>query len=356
VWENQVGTGPFMFNEYVIGSHMSYKRNPNYWGTAIIDGEEYQLPFLDEMVWPIIPDESTQIAALRTGKIDYHYLTPPAYWDTLDDVSGLQTLKFAGGGGWAIALKTSEPPFDDVDVRRAMMIGTDMKAFADLQNVGSLPLHWFPQWLGNPAVYTPLEELPAETQKLYDYNPELAKQMLADAGYPEGFKIEYYSGETVAYSRDRAALLKNIWAKIGVEVDIKVLDPVAHAEMSFDKTYTDSIDVNIGIPHPLDGITRYGESGHYFNFAQWENEKFDGMLAKAKVELDVEKRDAICKEAGVILLNDAAYIPTDPLPLGYYWWPWIKNYYAEINVQDNAIAPIMAHVWIDQELKAKMGF
>ena len=69
-YENHIGTGAFMFDEYVSGSHMSYKRNPDYWDTTIIDGQEYELPFIDKVVCPIIPDPSTRVAALRTGTFD----------------------------------------------------------------------------------------------------------------------------------------------------------------------------------------------------------------------------------------------------------------------------------------------
>ena len=71
-WHNLVGTGPFAIKEYVSGSHIAYQRNPDYWKTTVIDGKEYQTPFVDEMVWPFIADESTQIAALRTATLDAH--------------------------------------------------------------------------------------------------------------------------------------------------------------------------------------------------------------------------------------------------------------------------------------------
>ena len=83
-WENRVGTGPYMFKEYVVGSHISYKRNPNYWKKTTIDGVEYQLPFIEEMVKPVIPDVSTRTAALRTGKLDYFWGVPASEWTTLD--------------------------------------------------------------------------------------------------------------------------------------------------------------------------------------------------------------------------------------------------------------------------------
>ena len=86
-WHNLVGTGPFAIKEYVSGSHIAYQRNPDYWKTTVIDGKEYQTPFVDEMVWPFIADESTQIAALRTATLDAHLNVDVAHQASLDRTS-----------------------------------------------------------------------------------------------------------------------------------------------------------------------------------------------------------------------------------------------------------------------------
>ena len=70
-WRNGVGTGPFMIEDYVKGSHVSYVRNPNYWDTYTHNGKEYEIPFIDRMVKSLIVDETTKIAALRTGKVEW---------------------------------------------------------------------------------------------------------------------------------------------------------------------------------------------------------------------------------------------------------------------------------------------
>lgn len=74
------------------------------------------------------------------------------------------------------------------------MIGTDLSACADLLGVGPLPLHYTPLYSGLPeTLYTPLEKLPPSTRLLYDYDPELAIDMLDEAGYPDGFPMKYYT-------------------------------------------------------------------------------------------------------------------------------------------------------------------
>ena len=87
-WENQVGTGPFLFGGYEVDSHVTYERNPNYWDTTTIEGQEYQLPFVDKVIVPIIPDEASMVAALRTGKGDMAFSVFAVHWQTpLEDAT-----------------------------------------------------------------------------------------------------------------------------------------------------------------------------------------------------------------------------------------------------------------------------
>ncbi len=121
-WENRVGIGPYMFEEYVVGSHMSYKKNPNWWRkTTTIDGKEYEIPFIDRMVKPIIPDESTRVAAIRTATLDYYWGVPGSAWVTLDKQKGLVSKKYLGGFGIRWALNVQDPPLDNLEVRRALL-------------------------------------------------------------------------------------------------------------------------------------------------------------------------------------------------------------------------------------------
>jgi len=70
-WQNQTGTGPFILTDYVSGADATYSRNPNYWGTTTINGKQYQLPFINKLIYPVITDSSTELAALRTGRLTF---------------------------------------------------------------------------------------------------------------------------------------------------------------------------------------------------------------------------------------------------------------------------------------------
>ena len=82
-WENACGTGPYMLTEYKDGHSQTYTKNPNYWDSEIIGGKKYKLPFTDKVVMMIIKDEATQIASLRTGKLD---LMMAMNWKYVDEL------------------------------------------------------------------------------------------------------------------------------------------------------------------------------------------------------------------------------------------------------------------------------
>ncbi len=218
-WRNAVGTGPFILTNYVDGSQAVYDRNPNYWGTAVINGKEYKLPFVDKLVIPIIPDMSTNIAALRTGKIDWVINVPLEYADTLKKTSpDLKLSKYLAGQTDFASLKMTEPPFDNKNVRRAMMIGTDWPAVAKTvygeADIYAEPLNALtPYWV-------PGDKLPDNIKELYSNDPAKAKKMLADAGYPNGFKMQMYA--TDEKSKAAIELLKDQWQK-RLNVDLELM-------------------------------------------------------------------------------------------------------------------------------------
>ncbi|GAI33835.1 unnamed protein product, partial [marine sediment metagenome] len=256
------GTGAFRFQELVLGSHMRLDRNPNYWDTMTIDGVEYELPFLDEVMCVIIKDAATALAALQTGKLDFGGYAPP-YWDTLR-ATQLEYVLFPSAVCAMAVLKVTQPPFDNLDVRRALRIGTDMKAFGTLIG-GAQPINFYPFLEGTPAC-TPMAEKPASTQELYQYDPVKAAQMLRDAGIPDGFKMKYYTSNTTAWL-DSAALLADQWAKLGIELEIISEEVVTWRTRSGDRTYTDSLSEGADVGNPLDSLCRKGESGNYFNYS-----------------------------------------------------------------------------------------
>jgi len=358
-WENQCSTGPWMIEEYVPGSHMSYVKNPLWWDKTSINGVVYDdIPFIDRMVWPIIPDVSTQIAALRTGKVDYFWNPNSPYWKSIDkSTPELKSHKFVGVYSYGIDLRVDEPPFNNKKVRHAISMATDRKAFAAMQDVGELPIYFYPIWLGHPRTlrYT-WEELPRNIQKLHEYHPDEAKKILAAEGYPNGFKINAYC-TTAAEDMDRASLLKDMWAKVGVEVNIISMDPV-----TFDGYYRSrpvkyhGCLVRAGSHGNPSEVLLARETTHHWNANVYSNPWWDEQMAILKKTIDASKRQAMIKKLSLYLTEEMLTIKTDPRMEAVYWWPWLKNYYGEYAVADNDFQPVLAKAWLDLKLKKKMGY
>jgi peptide/nickel transport system substrate-binding protein len=311
------------------------------------------------LVYPIIPDEATQIAALRTGNIDFMYPVQSRHWSDLAETAPeIESSKVPAGRGTVIALNTTDAPVNDVAVRRALMVGTDLRAFHDLHgDVGVLPLHWYPKAPGDPSTYTPLEELPEDVRVLYEYDPELAKEMLAEAGYPNGFELTYTTLSEPASMVDRASLLADMWGDIGVVVNIETVDRPTWSRIAITErgTFEDSIIDFPSTASPFEVVWRGASDGRN-NIFNWSNDRFDALAVQIMGELDPVRRGEMIKEAGLIALREASNIPTDPTPTGHFWWPWIRNYFGERNVQDNNFEPVLARAWLDEEMKADMGF
>jgi len=357
-WNDQVGTGPFMLKEYVPGSYMLYERNPLWWQTETINGVEYELPFADEMMIPFIADVSTTIAALRTGRLDFiERVEQPSWWDSLDETPGIMSRKGLGTGGSQIDLLNTVEPFDNINVRRALWIGTDIKEFVNLTGVSGLPLVWYPYWPEDSSVYIPLEEYPEDIQMLYDYNPTLARQMLDAEDIPEGFTIELNCISTDPVAADTASLVKAQWAKIGIDVEIKLFDAASIWAMRVAHTYKQAQLTGWESADAVSSLLRTYESGTELNYPDYSNPLVDGIIDQIKGERDVSERIRLAKEAYEIVLSEAAEIPLQPITQAHYWWPWLKNYYGESNVGDwGNPMPVLAHAWIDEAMKAEMGY
>jgi peptide/nickel transport system substrate-binding protein len=357
-WENQVGTGPWQFDEYVIGSHFSMKRNMDYWDTTVIDGKEYQLPFADAVILPIITDETTRLAAMKTGKADLDEHIQSPNWSTMEKVSGIVSKAIIGGANARVVLRADVPPFDDVRVRNALFMATDLAQAQTLWGAEGLPIHFFPIYPSAPA-YTELEDLPPEIAELYDYNPEKAKRLLAEAGYPNGFDIEYAADTTKPQSLDLGSLLVDQWGKVGVNVTIVPRDGVEHIRMKYSHPplWTGALWDHLLEASETRMYTYYHKSGVDLNYAAWGNDRLDELCELMEAELDYEKQQEYVKEAGEILMREGPYIPISIIPTKIFWWPWVKNYWGAYTIQDDCnFSELAAFLWIDQDLKAEMGY
>jgi len=364
-WRLQVGTGPYMLKDWVQASSASYIRNPNYWEKDPVGpGKGNQLPYMDKVTYLVIPDVSTQLAAFRTGRVDRLINVLLEDGNAMLKSNPKTNYYKVITAPYQVAMRTDkkELPYKDIRVRKALMMATDMVAMQQSLYSGQAEILDSPARKLYAGVYTPLEQLPAETQELYKYNPEKARQLLKDAGYPNGFKATIVLPISPSLPSDLAAILKDMWSKVGVDLSIQPKDIPTYNAVFAGRNYEDMFfGTQPGGTGQL--YTRYGNS--YFRTANNFNlsyisdptvgtidptiEQYFTEVTK-NVMVNFDKCEELMKALNQYTLSQAFLIPT-PAPYAFILWqPWIKNYYGE-----SATAHWLQYMWIDQDLKKAMG-
>ena len=354
----QVGTGPFMMGSHTQDSETTYVRNPNYWDYDALHPEN-RLPYLDEFRYIIIPDAATGVAALRAGKVTGHFFLDYVQFEELmeshpDLKSYVWPIKAK-----ALAMATNFAPLDDIRVRQALMMSVNTEEMAR-EFLGGYAGDELLPYIGTTGYYTPIDELPQELQDVYTYNPEKAKQVLADAGYSEG-DVEF-TIYTAGGSDDFLLLLSSYFAAIGVNAPIKQIDRAAWRSMAFgeDKTLFDGMGVRPSgyTPSPIEIGYRLGAFYSKNPFPYHVNDPhYDALYDRWRDEAAETSPEwnALIKEMNDYAFSQTWFLPT-PSPMIFNMiQPWLHNYVNADGVYSSAYDGSLAHWWVDQDLKREMG-
>jgi peptide/nickel transport system substrate-binding protein len=355
-WKNANGTGPFMLADFVSGSSNAYIKNPVYWDKEKINGTDYKLPFIDKVVYRTIKDEATQLTALRTGKLD---ILETIRWQNVDELKKnapkLQWNKSLSTLGQFMALRVDTKPFDDIRVRRALNMAVNKQEIVSAYYNGNAELLGYPQHPDFTGYYEPLESMPDSIRELFTYNPARAKQLLAEAGYPNGFSFKVQVNANAPDHMDLLPLVAAYLEKVGVKLEIQPMEYAAYLSAMTSKTHAPGYFMYKGHTNPTASIRSTFVTGQTWNPSRWSDPAYDKMMDEVYRERDEGKRQAIVKSMTREILDKAPHIWL-PTPYVYSaWWPWVRNYGGELRVGAMRPGPIYARMWIDQELKKKMG-
>ncbi|MBX3499865.1 MAG: ABC transporter substrate-binding protein [Alphaproteobacteria bacterium] len=356
-WKNVVGTGPFQLGDFVQGNSNTYTRNPNYWDKETIGGKQYQLPYLDKVVYRTIKDEATWISALRTGKLD---MLEAIRWQNVDSLKKsapqLQWNRWLNQSGTFMAFQVDQKPFDDVRVRRALNMAVNKQEIVKAYYNGHAELFAYPMHPDYVGYFEPLESMPDSVKELFTYDPAKAKKLLAEAGHPNGFSFKV---QVCACNPDHMDLLPLIAAyleQIGVKIEIQPMEYAAFLSAMTTRKMTPGYFMNNGHTNPTTTIRKSFTTGQQWNPSGWSDKAYDARMDEVYRTRDESKRQAMLKEMTREILDKAPYIWM-PTPYVYSaWWPWVKNYGGELRAGAVRPGPIYARIWVDQDLKKKMGF
>ncbi|MFC1917274.1 ABC transporter substrate-binding protein [Chloroflexota bacterium] len=206
-----VGTGPYRVVEFENGSHLKLEAQPNHWLIGV--------PKYEYVTFLIIPEESTRIAALKTNSADVILISG----DALNQVSDYNVFLNAGtatDGGYFDAQWDETSPYSDVRVREAMNIAINRQEIVEYVYNGMVDVAAVGPVANDVYSYGAAKLAP------YPYDPERAKQLLAEAGYPDGFDINImtYPRPAAPLNVVMAEILAGYWAPIGINVNVVLTD------------------------------------------------------------------------------------------------------------------------------------
>ena len=356
-WRNAVGTGPFQLTHYLQANSQTYTKTQDYWDREAIDGVKYKIPFVDQLKYRIIKDEATYLTALRSGKLD---ILEPVRWIAVDHLKKttpeLKWSRWLSSTGNFMVMRMDRKPFDDIRVRRALNLAVNQQEIVDLFYGGHAELMAYPQHPGFTGYFEPLESMPESVQELFSYNPERAKSLLAEAGYPDGFKFTVQVSTSSPNNMDLIPLLSDYLAKIGVEIEIEPLEYAAFLSAMTSRTHTAGYLMNSGHVNPTTTLRKSMGTGQTWNPAQFSDPEFDENIKRLHLLRDETERQALVKQMTIEMLDQAPYLWLPTQYLYTAWWPWVKNYGGEFSVGTARPGPIYARIWIDEKMKEEMGF
>jgi peptide/nickel transport system substrate-binding protein len=282
-----IGTGPFKFASYTEGSEVVLERNPDYYREGV--------PYLDKAVFKIIGDPNTRFAALQAGDIDMIgvALSPEQYLQLADNPE-LKGTEGTATTEITVAMNNARAPFNDIRVRQAINLAIDKDtivqgAFFGLGTV-----------IGSHM--SPSEPYYIDLSNTYPYDPVRAKELLAEAGYADGFTIHFELPEPYNIERRSGEVVAQMLREVGINVELSVVEWGTWIQRIFlGGDYDMTI---IGHSEPRD-INVYANPGYYYHY---DNPAIGDLLARAEAATSSEAETAAYREIAMVIAEDAVNV------------------------------------------------
>ena len=331
-WHHAIGTGPFILTDFVDSSSASFVRNTTYWGTD----ERYpanKLPYADNVKILIIPQLPTALAALRVGKID------------LVENNGIQaanSMKTTNPGiiqvaipqaAEGMALCNAQAPFNNLQVREACQLAQNLPLIAQTYYNGTvspvpqtITLSTMGGGWGNPY-----SNWPADVQAQYAYNPTLAKQLLAQAGFPNGFTTVCVANNTS--DMDLMQIINSNLAAIGITVNVTLMDNATWGTYCISNKKSVAMSFCDGRPFgnaysPIRQLQLF-RTGFGGNYSLVSDPTYDTYYPAAVAATDINQIKSIVAQANLYAAQQHFGVSIVSPNFYSFVQPWLKGYNGE---------------------------
>ncbi len=288
-----LGSGPFKLKEYLPGDHVTVVRNPDHWESGV--------PALDELTLRTYPDTVAEITALQNNQTQVMYSVAPNSFDQVAAISAAKIYQVPSGTWIPMIMRVDSPPFDKNEVREAIKYCMDRDAFVKTVLRG----HGTPANDHNIPPNSPMYlDVPVRQQ---DYAK--AKQLLAQAGLPNGFSHDLIAATDTPLRADTAVAIQQMVKPAGITLNVKTIDYSTYIAQVYKKAplYIG----NWAMRPALDAqLTPFFSTNGSFNEYRYSNPQLDSLLNQARSTLDQNKRKDDYQQVQKILTSEGpALIP-----------------------------------------------
>ena len=362
-WHHAIGTGPFILTDFVSGASVTMVKNANYWAYD----ERYpqnKLPYIDKIKYLIIPNDATAMAAMRTGKIDLINQLPLQQAQSMQKSNPeMPQITILSGSAGTLDPRNDKVPFNDIRVRKAMQLAIDLSTLAKTYYGGTADP--YPQSLTTSYMTGwgfPYSEWPADLKAEYGYDPAAAKKMLADAGYPNGFKTNVLA--SAEGDLDLLQVVKSYFIAVGIDMEIRPMDTTAWSAFVSGQKKHDQMVNRTGsgtlgmVNEPLKQLQRL-RTGYGGNYPMVSDPVFDAFYPAAMAATSVDQVKKIVRDANEYVARQHFAISLVQPNFFTIIQPWFKGYNGQslsISTGCGFAAFYLGRFWIDVNMKKSMGY
>ncbi|MBI4312168.1 MAG: ABC transporter substrate-binding protein [Chloroflexi bacterium] len=287
------GTGPFSLVEFRPGERTIMKRNPDYWDSP--------RPYLDELVFFYMSEPETRVEALKDGSVDVVFPLEPTSLRALEGVPGVRVDEKASAAYLNLAMDTRVPPFDNKLVRKAVQLATDREAIRKVANLGRGAI-------ANDHPIPPSDPAYWKDQTITPYDPQKARDLLAQAGHPSGIDLTLHTSTVEPGMTEMAVAFKESAAPAGIRVTIiREPEDAYWARVWMAEPFT---TVTWNGREPDEALTVVYMSSAEWNEAYYKDPELDALIIQARRQVDNAERNATYAEIQRKLIDQATRIIT----------------------------------------------